>query len=149
MTTTMNQQPVAANTSERRSLDQLGAMLEGKTNPHPLKILGPDGEEVVLPTSVVTVLRQLVRYLAHDKAVTVVPVDKALTTQEAADILNVSRPYLIRLLEGGMIPFTKIGSHRRVQIEDVMAYKQRRDAERTQALDHLAALNQEMDLYDR
>jgi len=144
----MNQQPVAANASERRSLDQLGAMLEGKTIPHPLKILGPGGEEVVLPTSLVTALRQLVRYLVHDKAVSVVPVDKALTTQEAADILNVSRPYLIKLLEAGEIPFTKVGSHRRVQIEDIMAYKHQRDAERNRALDRLTALNQEMGLYD-
>lgn len=148
MTTTMNRQPVAANTNERRSLDQLDAMLKGKPNPHALKIIGSDGEEVVLPDSVVTALRQLVHCLVHDKAVTVVPVDKALTTQEAADILNVSRPYLIKLLEAGVLPFTKVGSHRRIQIEDVMAYKQQRDIERTQALDRLAALNQEMGLYD-
>jgi excisionase family DNA binding protein len=145
----MNPQPVAADTSERRSLDRLDAMLEEKPNSHALKLLGSGGEEVVLPGSVVTVLRQLVTYLVHDKAVAVVPVDKALTTQEAADILNISRPYLIKLLEAGVIPFAKVGSHRRIQIEDIVAYKQRRDVERTQALDRLAALNQEMDLYDR
>lgn len=149
MSTTMNPQPVAADTSEHRSLDQLNTMLEDRGHPRTLKLIVPGGEEVVLPTSVVTALRQLVRYMVHDKAVTVVPVDKALTTQEAADILNVSRPYLIKLLEAGALPFTKVGSHRRVQFEDIMTYKQRRDAERTQALDRLAALNQEMDLYDR
>ncbi|HKT40602.1 MAG TPA: helix-turn-helix domain-containing protein [Ktedonobacterales bacterium] len=148
MPTTMNPQPVAADTSEHRSLDQLNTMLEDRGHPRTLKIIGPGGEEVVLSDSVVTALRQLVRCLAHDKAVTVVPVDKALTTQEAADILNVSRPYLIKLLEAGALPFTKVGSHRRIQIEDIMAYKQRRDVERAQALDRLAALNQEMGLYD-
>lgn len=148
MSTTTHQQPVAANVSERRSLDRLNAMLEDESNPHALKLIGSDGEEVVLPTSVVTALRQLISYLVRDKAVTVVPVDKTLTTQEAADILNVSRPYLVKLLESGALPFTKVGSHRRVQFEDIMAYKQRRDAERTQALDRLAALNQEMGLYE-
>src|SRR5690242_10761628 len=123
MSTTIHQQPVAANMSERRSLGRLNTMLE---NSHALKLIGSDGEEVVLPTSVATALRQLVSYMVRDKAVTVVPVDKALTTQEAADILNLSRPYLIKLLEAGALPFTKVGSHRRVQLADVVAYKQRR-----------------------
>lgn len=148
MSTTTHQQPVAASMGERRSLDRLGAMLEDKGHSHALKLLGPGGEEVVLPTSVVGALRQLVDYLIHDKVVTVVPVDKTLTTQEAADILNVSRPYLVKMLEAGALPFTKVGSHRRVQLRDVMVYKQRCDAERAQALDRLAALNQEMGLYD-
>ena len=149
MSTTIHQQSVVANMSERRSLDHLNAVLEDNSHPHALKLIGPGGEEVILPTSVVTALRQLISYLVHDKAVTVVPVDQAITTQEAADILNVSRPYLIKMLEVGALPFTKVGSHRRVQLEDIMAYKRRRDSERAQTLDRLAALNQEMDLYDR
>src|SRR5690348_15671230 len=112
MSTTMHQHSVAANMSERRSLDHLNAVLEGKSHTHALKLIGPGGEEVDLPNSVVDALRQIVSYLVRDKAVTVVPVDKTLTTQEAADILNVSRPYLIKLLEAGALPFTKVGSHR-------------------------------------
>jgi excisionase family DNA binding protein len=71
-----------------------------------------------------------------------------LTTQQAADFLNVSRPYFIRLLEQGAIPHTKTGSHRRVRLDDVLAYKRQRDAERRRALDDLVALSQEMGLYE-
>ena len=70
-----------------------------------------------------------------------------LTTQEAADLLNVSRPFLIGLLEDGQLPHHKVGTHRRVRFADLMTYKRRRDAESEEALRELTALSQEMKLY--
>ena len=77
-----------------------------------------------------------------------VPVHQELTTQQAADLLNISRQYLVRLLEEGKIPYTRTGKHRRLRIDDVVAYKQARDRERSESLDELARLSDELGGYD-
>ena len=82
--------------------------------------------------------------IGQGNAVSIIPIHAELTTQEAADVLNVSRPFLVQLLEKGDIPFHKIGTHRRVRYQDVMAYSQRIDTERSKALDELAAQAQEL-----
>ncbi len=81
--------------------------------------------------------------LVRGDAVTIVPVGKELTTQQAADVLNVSRQYLVRLLEGGKLAHRKTGKHRRVRVEDVLAFKAERDSERAKQLDDLAAMTQD------
>ena len=78
-------------------------------------------------------------------AVSVVPIQRNLTTQQAADLLNVSRPYLIKLLEAGDVPFTTVGRHRRIKAEDLFAYKATRDQARSSAMDELIGNN--ADLY--
>jgi excisionase family DNA binding protein len=78
----------------------------------------------------------------------VVPVGKELTTQQAADLLNVSRQYLVRLLDEGRILYTRTGKHRRLRIEEVLAFKERRDAERRVALRDLTQLTEDADGYD-
>ncbi len=74
------------------------------------------------------------------------PIDQELTTQEAADLRNVSRPFLIGLLQPKEIPFVMTGTHRRIRLSDVIEYKQRRDATRHEALDRLTELGQEYGL---
>ncbi len=93
-----------------------------------------------LPRSVREVLVRVVRELAQGNAVAVLPVHTELTTQEAANLLNLSRPYLIGLIDQGTLPCTRtVGNHRRLRLADVLAYKRVRDAERRAALDDVSA----------
>ncbi|MBD8092351.1 helix-turn-helix domain-containing protein [Pseudomonas fluorescens] len=93
---------------------------------------------LVLPTSALRLLVDILGELAIGNAVKVVPVHAELTSQEAADLLNVSRPHLVKMLEEGAIPFTKTGRHRRIRFSDLMAFKQRRDEESQEAMEALA-----------
>jgi len=89
-------------------------------------------------------LAQILGFLANGQGVTVTPSNAMLTTQQAADFLNVSRPFLIRLLEAGQIPFERVGTHRRVAFGELMDYKGRDDQERRRAADELTQLGQEL-----
>ncbi len=99
---------------------------------------------LVLPTSALRLLVDILGELAIGNAVKVVPVHAELTSQEAADLLNVSRPHLVKMLEEGAIPFTKTGRHRRIRFSDLMAFKQRRDEESQEAMEALAQQAQEL-----
>jgi excisionase family DNA binding protein len=111
-------------------------------------LVGPAGEEIPLPEPMFHLLARMAEVLARGDAVTIVPVGQELTTQQAADLLNVSRQYLIRLLDANELPFTRTGgNHRRLRIEDVLAYKAKRDHEREEGLDELAAMTQDMGGY--
>ncbi len=102
------------------------------------------GVEVPLSESVFNALVQVVEETAKGNAVMVVPIHAELTTQQAADLLNVSRPFLIGLLEGRQIPYRAVGRHRRILYKDLMKYKKRIDDERYAALDELSAQAQEL-----
>jgi excisionase family DNA binding protein len=92
-------------------------------------------------------LVEILKQLASGNAVSIVPLRKEVTTYEAAEILNVSRPFVIGLLEKGEIPFRKVGAHRRVPLLALLEYKRKTDAIRDEALDFLAAQAQELKLY--
>jgi excisionase family DNA binding protein len=102
--------------------------------------------QVELPTSALRLLVDVLSELAEGNAVRVVPIHAELTTQEAADMLNVSRPHLVKLLESGALPFHKAGKHRRVRFADLMAFKAERDRRSTQAMQELARQAQELKL---
>lgn len=101
---------------------------------------------VVMPRAAVQLLHGILREMAQGHAVMMIPVHAELTTQQAADLLNVSRPYLISLLESGAIPFRKVGTRRRVMLEHLMTYKKTEDAKRMEALNELTRQAQELGL---
>lgn len=86
--------------------------------------------------------------MAAGTVISLVPHDHYLSSQEAAEILNVSRPFLYTLLEQGQIPYTMVGTHRRIRVEDLMEYKHKRDRQRRQALSELVAVSQELGFYE-
>ncbi len=94
---------------------------------------------VTVPKEAFDLFLEILGHLANGTAVSIVPVHAELTTQQAADMLNVSRPFLVKLLESGAIPHRKVGAHRRVLMADIMAYKQADDDKRKEVLNELAA----------
>jgi len=99
--------------------------------------------EITLTPGLSRLLMELLRHVGRGDAVTLVPVSQMLTTQQAADILNVSRPFLISLLKKGEIEHTTVGRHRRIKAEHLFAYKRARDERRSKALSDLAELDAE------
>ena len=111
------------------------------------QIVGPAGESIPVPDAVFCVLVRVAELMGRGDAVTVVPIGYELTTQQAADILNVSRQYLVRLLDEGKIPCTRTGKHRRVLVTDLLAFKRERDRNRRASLDELTQLSEDLDGY--
>jgi len=107
---------------------------------------GDGAASVTVPVEAFELFVQVLAHLANGHGVTVMPVKAELTTQQAADLLNVSRPHLIKLLDLGDIPYRRVGTHRRVQLKDVVAYKRIDDAKRSEAADALAAEAQALGL---
>ena len=101
-------------------------------------------ETVSIPASALRLLNEVLIQMAQGNAVTLIPVHAELTTQQAADILNVSRPFLIEQLEHDAIPFRKVGTHRRILFKDLMNYKSKMESLRLKALEDLAAQAQEL-----
>lgn len=111
-----------------------------------MKIQSDDNppEDVVLPGEVLNVLINIMAEISRGNAFSIIPVHAELSTQEAAAILNVSRPFLISLLEDEKIPYRQVGSHRRILAEDVLAYKSMVDRKRKKTLSKLTELSQEL-----
>jgi excisionase family DNA binding protein len=106
-----------------------------------------DGDaDVTVPVSAIRMLVDILNQMAQGNAVSLVPIHAELTTQQAADLLNVSRPYLVKQLEAGKIPFHKLGRHRRIRFTDLTAYREQVDKASHEAADALTAKAQEMGL---
>lgn len=106
-----------------------------------------DGDQVKidLPASVGQLVLDVLTHVARGEMITFVPYGAVLTTKEAADLLNVSRPFLVQLLEKGEIDFHRVGSHRRIRAEDILAFRAKRDRERKSELKRLQQLGQEFE----
>jgi excisionase family DNA binding protein len=140
--------PVAAPPEQQAQVLALSRALEGMAHPSrrrapKCQLVGPNGESIALPESMFYILERVVEVMARGDSITVVPVGRELTTQQAADLLNVSRQYLVRLLDEGRIPFRKTGKHRRLRIEDVLRFKETRDKDRRAGLRDLSRMTQE------
>lgn len=140
----IEQTTIEPEASERDTYAQIAQVL---AQPQ-VRILDPSGHETVIPPDLQDAIRTLADILAASKAVVVTALDKNLTTQQAADMLGVSRPYLVRLLESGAMPFTRVHSHRRIKYADLLAYRERQHREAREYLAALTQLNEEMGFYD-
>ena len=105
-------------------------------------------EPIELPAAAVAVLRDLLEFMSRGHGITMFPRLAEVTTMEAADILNVSRPFVIKLLEEGELPYRLVGRHRRIQLKDLLDYKKNIDLRREAVLDQMVAEAQELGLYD-
>jgi len=103
-------------------------------------------QKLLLPATAVRLLLDLLTEMAAGNAITLIPVHAQLTTQQAADVLNVSRPFLVSLLEQSKIPHVKVGTHRRILFEDLMRYKKEIDRERQKALDELIRESEKLNM---
>jgi excisionase family DNA binding protein len=126
-----------------------GLLQDGGTGaPLHLRVRAADDEEteVLLPASAARLLLEALGQMAQGHAVTVIAAEGELTTQQAADLLRVSRPFLIKLLDAGQIPWRKVGAHRRVLTSDVLEYAQRERARRVEVMAQLRAETERLEL---
>ena len=138
--------PVTLPTSQEEQVHALRELLarEGKAC-----LVGKGGEPMLqLPDAVFGLLLQILDDMQHGKAVSIVPVTQDLTTQQAAELLGVSRPFLVKLLEAGTVPFHMVGTHRRVYLRELLAYKEHRDRERHLAINRIAQAAEDAGIYD-
>lgn len=132
-----------------RAARRIKDYLEGHPEEDLIETLGEVGvnDALVIPRPAAILFAQILDALARGQGVQIIPKDAELTTQQAADMLNVSRPYLISLLESDQIPYRKVGRHRRITFENLMNYKRHDDLDRRAAADDLADLSEELGLY--
>jgi excisionase family DNA binding protein len=149
MSSGFNRVPIIPAEQERPNIEKVDKFLMQQVEASFPRLVSSSGEEIELPESVFHLLHQLVHDLAQGNTVMIVPGHRELTTQEAADLLNVSRQYLVEVLKAGDIPFTWVGTHRRIHFDDLMEYKNRRDAERREGLSLLTKKSQQLGLYGK
>ena len=131
---------------EEREIARISSEKLAKFRNKTLKVqLGRKGE-CTIPASAIPLLAEMLSVMAEGQAVTVVPVQTELTTQQAAEVLGVSRPFLIKLLDNGEIPHRLVGTHRRVLLNDILQYRRQTDRHRETSLEELAAEAQKLNL---
>lgn len=130
----------------RESSRQLATHKLGKRSSIRIQLLddGEKAETVVVPASALRLFLHLLTEMSQGNAVTLIPTHAEMTTQQAADLLNVSRPYLVKMLDEGKIPCRTVGKYRRVRFDDLIVYKRKDDEARAKILDQLTAEAQEL-----
>jgi excisionase family DNA binding protein len=142
MSAIIEEKPTSLPSTEERALARQASSAIATTQPSELRVRLDDGQELTLPKSATRLIAHLLTEMAQGNAVTIIPIHANLTTQEAADHLSVSRPYLIGLLEAGKMPFQMVGTHRRVRFDDLIAFKAASEKRRREMMEELAAQSQ-------
>lgn len=132
----------------KEELNEITELVKKISNMDKFIMTKADGEEIELPQVVSQVLYEIINILSQGGSMTIIPMDKELTTQQAADILNVSRPYFVKLLENDIIPYHKTGTHRKILMKDLIEYKNQISKKRKTKLSEMINLSQELGLYD-
>ena len=144
-----SREPIKPSTEDTQlaaqTFENLRFVFEGHNEAVSVRVDGR-AEPVQVPASAFRLFMEILDHMSHGDAVTLMPYHAELTTQEAADLLNVSRIHLVKLLDTGKTPFHKVGTHRRVRFDDIMTYKHQIDVQRMAVLDELAAVGQEMNI---
>jgi excisionase family DNA binding protein len=126
---------------------QLAPLVQNERASTSISILEDElGQKIVVPNVAISLLLEILTQMAQGNAVTLMPYHAELTTQQAADLLNVSRPFLVKLLESGDLAHRMVGKHRRVLLQDVMKYKENIDRARNETLNELVAQAQELNM---
>jgi excisionase family DNA binding protein len=139
------QEPIAVPESEEPQIQALNLVL----NQGQAALVSASGERVEFPNTLYEVLTRIVEMMSRHQAVTIVPDNQVVTTQRAATILGMSRPFFIKLLEAGVMAHHRVGNQRRIYLKDVLSYARKRDEERKAALDRLSRNAMEAGLYER
>ncbi|WP_027580674.1 helix-turn-helix domain-containing protein [Bradyrhizobium sp. Ai1a-2] len=146
MSTQILERSTTLPSKEDSALAQEASRAIATKQPTELKVRLDDGQELVLPKSATRLIAHLLTEMAQGNAVTIIPIHAILSTQEAADYLNVSRPHLVGLLEDEKIPFHKVGTHRRIRFQDLADYKASSEKRRREIMEELAAQAEEEDM---
>lgn len=135
-------------TLAKLSSQALSAVIETNGEAQKIHVVDKSGQshEVTIPSSALNMMIEVLTQLGHGNSVSITPIHAELTTQEGADMLNMSRPTFIKLLDAQEIPYSRTGNRRKVAYADLMAYKNRLEEKRLAALAELSALDQEMDM---
>lgn len=132
----------------KESFGTLEAALQQIRSTFPEIEIEETGEIIKVPLQALQLLAQILKEISKGRPVSIVPIATELTTQAAAELLGCSRPHLIKLLEQGTIPFTKVGKHRRIKYQDILDYKKKMKAEQRRLIIEMMKADEESGLYD-
>lgn len=147
----LEQLPKPSKEEQKLALESHSALAEALEQLHkedPEIEIEETGEKIKIPLSALKLLAEILKATSQGQAISLLPIAAEMTTQAAADVLGCSRPHLVKLLEAGEIPFTKVGKHRRVKFEDVMTYKKQMKAKQEELLIKMMNADEASGLYD-
>jgi excisionase family DNA binding protein len=146
------EQPIVISESDKTTLSKLEALLDKSVKENQTsisaKLVGSEGEEVILTDALTQALLSLVDYLGQGQAVSLIPLQNELTIQQTADILDLPRSHITKLLGKGELPFRELGKIRKIKLADVLTYQKKLRLEQKKLLDEITQLSQELGMYD-